>query len=77
MHAHAQSSLLGPRTPEDVVSGMLSGLAILLHSPDNELVRDAATTTRNLMCSPGIWDRLTQLSETIFNVRPPPCRPAC
>mmetsp|Transcript_21585 Transcript_21585/g.41182 ORF Transcript_21585/g.41182 Transcript_21585/m.41182 type:complete len:687 (-) Transcript_21585:146-2206(-) len=62
-----QSSLMGPRSAEDVVRCMLAGLAVLLHSPDDELVRDAAATLRNLMCSPGIWDRLCQQSETMFN----------
>jgi hypothetical protein len=53
MDGFTQSSLLGPRTPEDVVRSMISGLVVLLHSPDDESVADATITLRNLMCEAG------------------------
>ena len=61
-----QSSLLGPRTPEEVVRNMISGIAVLLHAADDEVVRDSAATLRNLMCSPGEWTH-TPLLIFIFN----------
>lgn len=54
---------MGPRSAEDVVRCMVAGLAVLLHSPDDELVRDAAATLRNLMCSPGESPRGLLASE--------------